>query len=128
MSEFAAFLLDNSFIMAISGTVTTVGGAWLVLQKIFRSIKKARQEQSAKILQEAKEEVSRSKNRLEEKIRSLESDLGNLRDSVQKDIQHIKETHSAEIKNLGDKIEQLRDDLREQHAQILGLLGKMIEK
>jgi hypothetical protein len=41
---------------------------------------------------------------------------------------HLKETSNSEIKNLAQNIDNLRDELRQQYQQMVGLLGKMIDK
>jgi hypothetical protein len=48
--------------------------------------------------------------------------------SLSKDLDHVKESHNAELKNLGEKIEEVRSELRFQHTQILQLLTKMVDE
>ena len=115
-------------------TVIAVSGLILTWQKIVKNIQKSKDERQkeqetreAKILQTAKEEDSLLKAKLEARIEKIDAQVKNLEFNVNKDIGHLKETYSAEIKVLGEKIEALRDELRNQHSQMVTLLSKLIE-
>jgi hypothetical protein len=43
-------------------------------------------------------------------------------------LSNIKDTHALELKNLGDKIEALRNDLQNQHAGVLQLLTRLVDR
>lgn len=111
--------------------LVTISGLIATWQKITRTAKrdreKAREEHEAKILQAAKEEDAALKAKVDARIERLEDRLENLQHDMEKDISHLKETYSAEIKVLGEKIEALRDELRNQHSQMVTLLSKLIE-
>lgn len=107
--------------------ITTISGLVLTWQKISKNAKKDRDEHAAKILQSAKEDDSLLKAKLEARIEKIDLSLKNLEFNVNKDITHLKETYSAEIKVLGEKIETLRDELRNQHSQMVALLSKLID-
>lgn len=114
-------------LIPVAGAITAFGGAILTIQKILANAKKERESESAKILQDAKEEISSVKHKLEARIESVKSELKALEASTAKDFNHIRETYNGEIRNLGEKIEELRGELRDQHAQLVQLLSKMIE-
>lgn len=125
-------------ILVFAGAISTVCAAWLKIRKLSKDLKKERDLEAAKILQEAKEADAKMKAILEakreilyqeitNKIDSLKTRLDNLEDSVAKDFSHVRETYNGEIRNLGDKIEDLRSELRSQHGQLVTLLGKMID-
>lgn len=120
-------LLDTQTIVAVSGLIGAVGGAWITIHTIREKMEKARQRRDAKLLQEAKEEISVAKTNLEHQINALKAEHENLKENIDKDIQHIRETYNGEIRNLGQKIEDLRSELRNQHGQLVQLLSKMIE-
>lgn len=109
------------------GAMIAMGTLILTIQKISKNFKKEREEHAAKILQHAKEEDALVKAKLEARIEKALAELKNLELSVNKDINHIKESYGNEIKNLGEKIESLRSDLRNQHAQLVDLLSEMIK-
>lgn len=126
-------------LIALAGAVVTFGTAWLTIRKINKEYQKDRLTESAKILQLAKEADERLKTAWESKrdimvqeinskINSLEDRLENLEQSVAKDFAHVRETYNGEIRNLGDKIEDLRSELRNQHGQLVQLLTKMIDR
>ena len=106
-----------------------MGVATLVvtIQKVFKNLRKEREEYSAKILQMAKEDDNLLKAKLEARIERIDAQVKNLEFNVNKDITHLKETYSAEIRTLGEKIETLRDELRNQHSQMVTLLSKLID-
>lgn len=108
------------------GSLIAIGSLVLTLQKIAKNFKKDREEHAAKILQQAKEEDALIKAKLEARVDKLSHELKTLQASVGKDIEHIKETYNGEIRNLGEKIEELRSELRNQHGQLVNLLSEMI--
>ena len=115
-------------IISIAGMVTTIGTAIYTVQKIARGAKKDREEHEAKILQAAKEEDSTLRSEMNAKIKAQKVEIDNLKENFDKDIAHLRETHEGQIANLGEKIENLRDELRGQHAGIIGLLSKLVDK
>jgi chromosome segregation ATPase len=117
----------SQMIMPLAVAITTLGGAYLTVRKISRDARREKKEQAAEILQAAKEEMSLLKAELEGKIEHVETNLNSLEKSVEKDLSHIRETYNGEIKNLGQKIEDLRSELRNQHGQLVALLTKMID-
>jgi uncharacterized protein YPO0396 len=119
----------NSYEMLVplAGIVTAVGTAIYTVQKVTKNFKSDKKEFKAEILQEAKEEDARHKLELETRINALKVELDNLRESVEKDMDHMRETYNGEIRNLGQKIEDLRSELRNQHGQLVQLLTKMID-
>jgi predicted nuclease with TOPRIM domain len=109
------------------GALIAIGTLVLTMQKIFINFKKEKEEQAAKILQQAKEEDALLKAKLEAKIEAFGVELKSLEVSVEKDMDHLRETYNNELKNLGSKIEELRSELRNQHGQLVQLLTKMID-
>ena len=107
-----------------------IGIATLVvtLQKVFKNFRKEREEYAAKVMQAAKEEDAILKAKLEARIERIDAQLKNLELNVSRDMLHLKETYTNEIKNLGEKIEALRSDLSSQHGSLLALLTKLVEK
>jgi polyhydroxyalkanoate synthesis regulator phasin len=121
-------MIDYTTLLEIAGAVTTLGGAWITIRKITKDAQKAKKEHVAEILHAAKEADHEMRAELEIRIQKLESKLGNLEVSVEKDLSHLKEAYTSEIKNLGEKIEDLRNELRQQHAGLLDLLTKLVGK
>ena len=119
-------MTDYINLMPFAVGITTIGGAWLTIKKIARDAKKSEKERAAEILQEAKEADTATRLKMEAKYHDLEMKVKNLESSVEKDIGHLKETYNNEIKNLGQKIEELRSELRNQHGQLVQLLTEMV--
>lgn len=115
-------------LLPAAGIVTTLGGAWLTVRKIAKDAEKSKKEQAAEILHAAKEEDALLKAKLEARIESVKAELANLQLNVNKDMEHLRETYNGEIRNLGQKIEELRSELKNQHGQLVSLLTEMIKK
>jgi glycerol-3-phosphate dehydrogenase len=121
-------MTDMQTLLPVAGTITVIGTAWLTIRKIAKDAAKQKKEQAAEILHAAKEEDALLKAKLEARIESVKAQLSNLELNVNKDLTHLKETYSGEIKNLGQKIEELRSELKNQHGQLVTLLTEMIKK
>lgn len=100
----------------------------MTIRKISNDAERQKKVQEAKILQAAKEADASNYAKLDSKIHDLAIELKVHKESNQKDLDHLRETHNSELKNLGEKIETLRDELRQQSKNILELLTKMIGK
>ncbi len=118
---------DISAMLPAAGVIITLGSAYLTIRKIQKDAEKTKKEQAAEILQKAKEEMALKSKDMEAKILSAEDRIDALEKSVEKDLAHLRETYNGEIRNLGQKIEDLRSELRGQHTQMVTLLTKMID-
>lgn len=63
---------------------------------------------------------------MESEIELMNSKMKNLEDKIDQDIDHVKMIYNSEIKNVVDKIESLRDQVQQQHSQLVGILTKLI--
>lgn len=129
-------MLDQTLV-PLAVAITTLGGAWLTIKKIARDAAKTKKEQAAEVLHAAKEadaeirlkldaKIDNKIQALDNKIHALDAKVKNLEANVEKDLEHLRETYNGEIRNLGQKIEELRSELRSQHGQLVALLTKMI--
>jgi CII-binding regulator of phage lambda lysogenization HflD len=109
------------------GSIVVLSGLIYTWQKIAREARKSRKEDSAAILQQAKEEDALMKSKLEARIEKIDLQLASLELNVNKDITHLKDTYNSEIRNLGKKIEDLRDEVRATHGQLVQLLTTLID-
>lgn len=123
--------MDTPNIQALipaAGVITVICTAWLALRKVAKDIDKSKKDQADKILHVAKEEDALLKAKLEARIESLKAQLANLELNVNKDMTHLKEAYASEIRNLGEKIEMLREELNSRHGQLVTLLTEMVKK
>lgn len=118
---------DSTNLIPLAVAITTLGTAWLTIRKIAKDAEKSKKEQAAEILQEAKEADALLKTQMNAKYHDLELKVKNLEQSVEKDLGHLRETYNGAIMNLGQKIEELRSELRNQHGQLVQLLSKMLD-
>lgn len=116
----------NIMLEAGAASVTAIGGIYGVARRIVTSSKRKKELYRQEILDRAKEEADRIREALEDKIRTLEIEFENQKQSVEKDFEHFKEVHGAEVRVLGEKIESLRADLAAQHSSLVALLTKLV--
>ena len=88
----------------------TISGGIATLYRAMNSLRKEREEENQKILEMANDYTNAKCKILEQEI------------SHQKDIQEGK------VAELSDKIEQLREEMRRHHTQLVDLLTKMVSK
>lgn len=119
---------DLNLLAELGTGVAAVGGAVLTIQRIFSNIKKKKDAYRKAILIEAKKELENVRDDLEAKIKQLEIELHNQKESVSKDLAHLKENYTTEIKALGEKIENLRQDLTLAHQSLVTLLTQLVNK
>jgi len=87
-----------------------ISGGVATLYKMVNSLRIERDHENEKILKEAKEYADNKFNILSQEI------------------EHQKDIHEGKIAELTDKIEQLREEMRRHHTQLVDLLTKMIDK
>ncbi len=108
---------------AITGTIAAV----TAFKKLLGRHRRHKEEYRQSILAQAKEEAEKFKTALENKIQKLETEFELQKTSISKDLDHFRQTHNAEIKVLGEKIEALRNDISLQHQALVGLLTKLVD-
>jgi peptidoglycan hydrolase CwlO-like protein len=62
------------------------------------------------------------------KLDALSKDIANLESKVDRDIDHVKTIYNSEIKQLAGKIEELREEVRHQHSQLVSLLTRLVSE
>lgn len=120
--------LSITTITTIATFISVVGGALLTIRRIASNYEKSKRSHAASIIQLAKEADNLIKTELNIKIHNLELKVKNHKESTDKDLLHLKETYNNEIKFLGQKIEELRNELLQQHSGIVQLLSKLVDK
>lgn len=118
--------MSQELIGPVAVALGTIFGAYASLAKIKAGFKKELQEETQKAIVAAREASISDIAILQVKIENLGKDMTNLKDSIEKEIDFVKQTHDSEIRNLGSKIEELRDEVRGQHSQLVSLLSKLI--
>lgn len=108
--------------------LTGVAGFAVGVRKLLRGRKKLKERQAANILQSAKDHDAEMKIHLENRIHDIEIKVSALKENIEKDIAHLKESYQSEVRFLGQKIEELREQVHDQHSQLVALLTKMIDK
>jgi len=126
---------DYSLLIHLSTTIAAVAGAVVAIQKSFKNAREEREshseekdKQAKKILKDAEEALELVKSQLDAKVEAVNVKVSALEVSTEKELAHLKELHNNEIRNLGEKIEQLRKQLNDQHTQLLSFLTRLVEK
>lgn len=121
-------------ILVVAGAVTAIGGSWLTVRKIQKDAETSREKHESVILAKSQAQVDKAmherkliQKEFEGRLSEIEQDMVAHKAAVEKDFAHVRETYNGEIRNLGQKIEDLRSELRNQHTQMVTLLTKMID-
>lgn len=121
-------------ILLVAGAISAIGGSWLTVRKIQKDADASREKSEGAILAKSQAQVDKAmaerkliQKEFEGRLSEIEQDLAAHKAAVEKDFAHVRETYNGEIRNLGQKIEDLRSELRNQHTQMVTLLTKMID-
>lgn len=117
----------NIALEAAAGAITAIGGIYTAVKKWIKHSSDKKEKYKQDILREARRETEKFKSELEDKIEKLELEVETQKQNIYKDIGFLRESHSNEIRNLTEKIEELREDLKIQHVGILNLLTKLVD-
>lgn len=102
--------MDYQVVGIVLGALFFISGGLATLYKFTGTIRKEREIENDKILSLAKEYT-------DSKYSSLQAELI-----------HQKDMHDGKTAELSKKIEELREEMRRHHTQLVGLLTKMIDK
>ena len=94
----------------VLAALVIISGGVATLLKMTNSMRKEREEENKKVLNESKEYN-------DQKYKVLEQER-----------KHQKDIQEGKIAELSEKIEQLREEMRRHHSQLVELLTKMIER
>jgi hypothetical protein len=126
-------------IVGAAVAVGTIAGSYIKIRKIFADREKYQHLQRALILQEAKEADAQLKAAIDarrevlyqeitSRIKAVETRIDNVEEAVNKEISHIRDSYNSEIRFLGSKIEELKDEVRTSLSQVVILVSKLIDK
>lgn len=116
----------NTLIGTSAAAITALSILYAGYRQITHSFASKRALERESILKIAKEEMAKIEAELEEKIKRLEIELEAQKMNVSRDLDHLREIYNAEIKALGEKIDDLRSDLSDQHSSMVALLTKLV--
>lgn len=103
-------------------------GIWVAVGKIKKGFKEEIMSDAELAIQKAHTMAKGDLEKFQGQINLLTERLSNMDEKFQKDVAHIRETYNNEIKNLGTKIEDLREEMRHQHTQLIDLLTQMVKE
>jgi hypothetical protein len=122
------FLSSISNIEAIASTLVAAGGIYSGVRSLLSAYRRKKSVYRQAILDEAQQHAELMKIELEAKIKSALDEIQNIKNSVEGDLSNLKNNHSIELKNLGEKVQLLREELQDQSRGILALLTKLVDK
>lgn len=111
---------------AVAAIATVIGSVYTGAKYLIRASKIKKEAYRQSILKQAKEELDKVEKEFKQKLEAIKIELEAQKISVSRDLGHLKEVYGAEIKVLGEKIENLREDLSQQHQALVGLLTKLV--
>ena len=94
----------------VIGALFLISGGLATAYKSLNSIRKEREEENQKVLKQAREYT-------DQKIEILEQEIS-----------HQKDIYESKIEELSEKIEQLREEMRRHHSQLVDLLSQAWSK
>lgn len=102
--------MDYEILGVVLAALIIILGGVASLYKMARSIRDERDQENTVVLKEAK-------NYTDARVESLS-----------KELQYHKELHEGKVAELSQKIEELREEMRRHHTQLVDLLTKMVDK
>jgi uncharacterized coiled-coil protein SlyX len=102
--------MDYQVVGIVLGALFFITGGLATLYKFMNTIKKERDDENQKILEQSKQYT-------DTKYEKLEAELA-----------HQKNLHEGKLAELSDKIEHLREETRRYHGQLVELITKMLER
>jgi len=114
-------------IEATGSALAAIYPVFIGIRHFLGSFRKKREAHREAILKQARDEMGKIKRDLEDKIQVLRDDLDTQKDKVSTELSHMKEIYGAEIRVLGEKIENLREDIQVQHQSLVALLTKLVD-
>lgn len=117
---------QNSLIEASSGIVAIVGGLYTGIRRLRSSSKAKKIQEREEILLKAMEGADKIREELETKIKIIEMELKNQKESMSKELHAMRDSYNSEIRILGQRIQELKEDLSQQHQSLVGLLTTLV--
>lgn len=117
---------DSAMIGQMIIALGSIASVFLTAQKLVKHLKSEKEKEIEQVLDKAMAELQKEKTLLEMKIQACFDENERLKESLEKEIEFTRTSYEIEIKNLGDKIESLKEEVRSQNTQILNLLSKLI--
>jgi hypothetical protein len=117
---------DSALIGQIIISLGSIASVFLTAQKLIRHLKSEKEKEIEQVLDKAMAELQKEKTLLEMKIQACFDENERLKESLEKEIEFTRSSYEIEVKNLGEKIESLKEEVRSQNTQILNLLAKLI--
>jgi len=118
----------STWITIVTTALASMGGVYMTFHKIVSNAERKKKRQNNALLEIAKSYDHDLREDMENKLHEIEAKIITLKENVDKDLEHLKETYKSEIKYLGQKVEELRGEIHTQHGQLVALLTKMIGK
>lgn len=101
--------MDAATIGAVLGALFMISGGLATIYKFINTLRKEREVENEKTLQQAKEYTNTVCGRLE------------------MELAHQKDLHEGKISELSQKIDQLKEEMSRHHSQLMDLLVKKLE-
>lgn len=121
-------MIDIGTATGIIAAIATTGGMiYTSYRHVTLGMAIKREKYRESILDQAKEEVAKVSVLLEDKIKKLEVELETQKQIVTNEFTHVKDTYNAEVRVLGQRIQELREDLAASTKSMLELLVKLVD-
>lgn len=112
----------------VASVIVGALGAWLTFAQLKKHYTDEIDEKINQANKSADKALESEIRLVDQKLDAIKSEVQGLEDSLNKEIAYVKEAYKGEIKNLSEKIELLRDQVQDQHKQLVSLLSKLISE
>jgi peptidoglycan hydrolase CwlO-like protein len=117
---------SSEILGAVVGALGSIGAVAVTFTTLKNSFKKELQKEIADSIASARDIADADIRAFNLRIDSLSKEIASLENKIDKDIDHVKNIYNGEIRSLADKIENLREEVRHQHSQLVSLLTKLV--
>jgi peptidoglycan hydrolase CwlO-like protein len=120
--------MESSVLGAVVGAIGALLAIAVSFSKLKTSWQKEIEEKIRSEVENARSIAEGDLRAVDLKLDALAKDISNLEYKVEKDIEHVKTIYNSEIKQLAGKIEELREEVRHQHSQLVSLLTRLVSE
>lgn len=111
---------------SVISALAILGGLAVTLSKLKKSFKDEVSSETELAIEKAHKLAKGDLVQFQANLEKLEFKIDAMHTQFDSEIEHIKSTYNSEIRHLGEKLEELRSEVRHHHSQIIELLSKIL--
>lgn len=111
---------------AVIAALGSIGAVVVTFTNLKTSFKKEISKEIEDAVKAVKIESEADMNAFNLRLDAISKEVLNLEEKIDSDIENVKNVYNSELKSVAEKIEALRDQVREQHGQLVALLTTLV--